>query len=175
MTKTFNVIKDIKMLAMDVDGVLTDGSVFYDGNGIEGIFFSVQDGSAIKWLHRAGLQTAIITGRDTDALRHRVNVLSIPYVFKGIKIKKEAYNRLKELSGLEDKHIAYAGDDLHDLPVMRSAGFSFAVKNAREEVKKQADYITAASGGEGAIREIAEIILKKQGHWDAITRRYFCS
>ena len=166
-------LENIKLLALDVDGVLTDGRTFCDDRGAEGMFFSVQDGSAIKWLHRAGLQTAIISGRDTAALQHRVSVLAIPYVFKGVKIKMEAYEELKRQSGLGDESIAYAGDDLHDLPVMRHVVFSCAVKNARYEVRKQADYVTCAPGGCGAVREIAELLLKIQNKWDDITRRYF--
>ncbi len=173
MTQPSTALKRIKLLAVDVDGVLTDGRTFYNDNGVEGMFFSVQDGSAIKWLHRAGVQTAIITGRDTGALRHRIKVLAIPYVFKDIKVKIEAYEKLKKQSGLDDKDIAYAGDDLHDLPVMRRAGFSCAVKNARAEVKEQADYVTETAGGHGAVREIAELLLKEQGKWKEVTGRYF--
>ena len=166
-------IKKIKLLAMDVDGVLTDGRTFCDNTGAEGMFFCVQDGSGIKWLHRAGLETAIITGRDTGVLEKRVEILGIHYVFKGIKIKIEAYEELKKLSGLKDEQIAYAGDDLHDLPIMRSAGFACAVSNARPEVKDEADYITTAAGGDGAVREITELILKEQNKWEKVTQRYF--
>ena len=173
MNDISNKIKQIKLFAMDVDGVLTDGRAFYDNTGAEGIFFNVHDGSAIKWLHRAGFQTAIITGRDTGALKERVKVLSIPYVYKGIKVKDEAYDELKHRCGLKDRDIAYAGDDLHDLPVMRRVGFACAVSNAREEVKNHADYVTETPGGCGAVREIAEMILKEQGKWDEVTRRYF--
>lgn len=167
-------LKRIKLLALDVDGVLTDGRTFYDAGGLEGMFFSVQDGSAIKWLHRAGLRTAIITGRETGALEKRVEVLGIAYVFQGVKVKTEAYEELKLLAGLEDGEIAYAGDDLHDLPVMRRAGFACAVDNARPEVKEAADYVTGTAGGYGAVREIAELLLKAQEKWEAVTQRYFC-
>lgn len=173
MTLNPDSIRNIKLLAMDVDGVLTDGRTFFDGNGTEGMFFNVQDGSAIKWLHRAGLKTAIITGRESNALRHRIEVLSIPYVFKNIKVKIEAYEKLKKQSGFVDGEIAYVGDDLHDLPVLRMVGFSCAVSDARDEVKAAADYISQTPGGYGAVREIAELLLKEQGKWDSVTARYF--
>lgn len=172
-TRDRSALRQIKMLAMDVDGVMTDGRTFFDGHGGEGMFFSVQDGSGIKWLHRVGIRTALITGRDTDALRHRITVLKIPYVFTGIKVKILAYNELKEQAGLGDSDIAYAGDDLHDMPVMRRVGFAFAVNNARDEVKECAHYVTQASGGFGAVREIVELLLKEQGKWDEVTERYF--
>jgi len=169
----FKGLKKIKLLALDFDGVLTDGLSFCDGQGGEGVFCSVQDGSAVTWLHRAGFQSAIITGRDSPSLDHRVKTLGVNYVYKGMKFKLEGYESLKASSGLKDEHIAYAGDDLIDLPVMRRTGFSFAVNNARGEVKAQADYTTAASGGAGAVREIIELLLKQQGKWEEITRRYF--
>ncbi len=166
-------IAQITMLAMDVDGVMTDGRTFCDGTGNEGMFFNVHDGSAIKWLHRAGFQTAIISGRDTGALQSRVATLSIPYVFKGIKVKMEAYNELKKQSGLDDCRIAYVGDDLHDLPVLRKVGLACSVNNARTEVKNQSHIVTRAAGGYGAIREIAEMLLKQKNKWDKVTGRYF--
>ena len=162
----------VELLVMDVDGVLTDGKALYGTDGLIAVFFNIQDGTAIKYLQRAGLKAAIITGRDVEAVRARAHELGIADVLQGVKVKLEAYEALKERLGLQDEQIAYVGDDLPDLPVMRKVGLSVAVANARPEVLAAADLITETPGGEGAVREVAELILKAQGKWDDIMARY---
>ncbi len=166
-------LRAVRLVAMDVDGVLTDGRAFYGSAGVEGLLFNVQDGTGIKWLQRAGIQTALITGRTLEAVVARAEALGIPLVIQGAKVKLEAYEELKEKTGLSDDAICYIGDDLPDLPVMRRAGLPVAVPNARPEVRAAARLVTEARGGEGAVRELAELILKAQGKWQEITRRYF--
>ena len=166
-------INAIQLLVLDVDGVLTDGRTFRGSGGVEGAFFSVQDGTGIKWLQRAGLPTAVITGRKLEAVRDRAETLGIEYVLQGARVKLDAYEELKRRTGLSDDVIGYAGDDLLDLPVMRRVRLAVAVANARPEVKQMADVVTLAAGGEGAVRELAELILKTRGWWEEITRRYF--
>jgi len=166
-------IRAVQLIAMDVDGVLTDGMAFYGTGGVEGLFFNVQDGTGIKWLHRAGLRTALVTGREVEAVRRRAEVLGIELVYQGAKVKMEAYERLLADTGLTDEALCFVGDDLMDLPVMRRAGLGVAVANARPEVKEAADLVTEAAGGRGAVRELVELVLKTQGLWDKVTGRYF--
>ena len=166
-------IRAVKLLIMDVDGVLTDGRSLCGTGGFEGVFFNVQDGSGIKWLHRAGIQTALITGRRLDAVTKHAEALSIPHVVQGAKVKLDAYEQVKRQTGLDDEAICYVGDDLPDIPVMKRTGLSVAVRNARPEVLQAADIVTDADGGDGAVRELAESILKAQGEWDKIVARYF--
>jgi len=165
-------LRAIELVAMDVDGVLTDGRTFYGPGGSEGLFFSVQDGSGIKWLHRAGVATALITGRQLEAVAARAHTLGIEDVFQGVKVKADAYAQLKERARLDDSQILYVGDDLPDLPVMRMAGVSVAVANARPEVREGALIVTSAAGGDGAVREVAELVLKAKGLWDDLLNRY---
>jgi len=166
-------IKAIQLLVLDVDGVLTDGRTFHGSGGSEGLLFNVQDGTGIKWLQRSGLPVALITGRTLDAVLSRAEVLGIEHVLQGAKVKLEAYKELKQRTGLTDEAIGYVGDDLLDLPVMRRVRLAVAVANARPEVKQIADMVTHACGGDGAVRELAELILKTRGRWEEITRRYF--
>jgi len=162
----------IRMLAMDVDGVLTDGRAFYGPNGFEAVAFHVHDGSAIKWLHRLGFRSAFITGRSLEAVRARAEALGVHYVYENARVKLEAYDRLKAEAELEDRAICYVGDDLTDLPVLTRAGVSVAVADARPEVRQEADVITLARGGRGAIREVAEMILEAHGEWHRLLERY---
>ena len=166
-------IRRIKLLIMDVDGVLTDGRALCGSGGFEGVFFNVRDGSGIKWLHRAGIQTALITGRQLDAVARRAEVLGIRHVVQGAKVKLDAYEQIKRETNLDDEAICYVGDDLPDIPVMKRVGLSVAVRSARPEVRHAADIVTEADGGDGAVRELAECILKAKGKWDEIVARYF--
>lgn len=160
-------------MAMDVDGVLTDGLAFYGSDGFEGLSFDVQDGSGIKYLQRNGIEIALITGRSVPAVRERAETLGIEYLYQGAKVKLDAYKDLKNRTGFTDQQIGYAGDDLPDIPLLRTVGLAVAVANAREEIKQLADIVTTAPGGHGAIREIAEIILKSRGTWESVLNRYF--
>lgn len=171
--KLYCKIRAIRLVIMDVDGVLTDGTTFYGSGGAEGLFFNVQDGTGIKWLQRAKIDTALMSGRDLEAVKARAEVLGIKHVILGAKVKVDAYEELKRKTALVDSAICYVGDDLLDIPVMRRVGLSVAVANARPEVKEAADVVTETRGGEGAVRELVENILRAQGKWEKITSRYF--
>lgn len=174
MTEDLNTkLSTIKMLAMDVDGVLTSGEAIYGSDGFEAVAFNVRDGASIKWLQRYGLETALITGRTVGAVKKRAEDLGIPYVYQGAKVKIDAYNHLKNEAQLDDPDICYIGDDLTDIPVLRHAGMSATVANAPQEVKNVSDLVTDATSGNGAVRQIAEMLLKTQGHWSKLMDRYY--
>lgn len=166
------MIKNIKLVIIDVDGVLSDGSIYIDSNGCETKAFNVLDGTGISYLHRAGIKTAIISGRNCAAVIHRAKELGIGDVYQGVKNKIDAYRQLLEKHTLIDKEICYVGDDLIDLPIFHRVGFPVAVANATPAVKKHSAYVTKARGGQGAVREVAEKILKFQDKWDFIMERY---
>ena len=167
------MLDNVKMVIIDVDGVLTDGKIILDANGTESKAFYVQDGTAITYLHRAGIKTAIISGRESKVVEIRAKELSIEDVYLGIHNKLEAYEKILRKHQIQDYEVWYIGDDLIDLPILRKVGFSVTVPNAPSEVKENVSYITNAPGGYGAIREVTEKILKSQGKWDAITSRYY--
>ncbi len=166
-------MNEIKIVIFDVDGVLTDGRIILDSNNNESKAFHVQDGTGITYLHRAGIKTAIISGRESKVVEYRAKELSIEDVYLGIHNKIEAYEKILEKHKLKDSETCYVGDDLIDLPILRRAGFSVAVPNASLEVKENVSYVTSAPGGYGAIREVAEKILKSQGKWEKIISRYY--
>ncbi|MEE9605213.1 MAG: HAD-IIIA family hydrolase [Candidatus Scalindua sp.] len=166
-------MNEIKIVIIDVDGVLTDGRIMLDANGNESKIFYVQDGTGITYLHRAGIKTAIVSGRESKAVAHRAKELGIEDVYQGIHNKIEAYEKILKKHKIKDNEICYIGDDLIDLPILRRVGFSVAVPNAVLEIKKSVSYVTSAPGGYGAIREVAEKILKSQGKWDMVVSRYY--
>lgn len=157
---------------MDVDGVLTDGSIIFDEQGVETRSFNAQDGAGIKYLHRVGLKTAIITGRRSKAVEMRAGELGVTEVVQDAKDKLEAYRALLQKHRLSDEEVAYIGDDLTDLPVLGRVGFAACVPEAPQEVKSSCDYVTSRPGGKGAVRELVELILKAQGRWPEILKRY---
>lgn len=163
----------VRLLIVDVDGVLTDGRIVLDNLGNELKFFHVRDGHGLKLLQRAGIEVAIVTGRESAVVERRAAELGIRRVHQGSKLKMEAYESILEETGLKDEEVAYVGDDIVDVPVMRRAGFSAAVADAEEYVKEAAMYVTERPGGRGAVREITDLILKAGGHWDEVTRRYY--
>jgi 3-deoxy-D-manno-octulosonate 8-phosphate phosphatase (KDO 8-P phosphatase) len=162
----------IKMLVLDVDGVLTDGTIVVDSQGIESKFFSVLDGHGIKMWKRAGLAVAFLSGRASAATKHQAKELAVDFCLNGRRDKLKGLKELIKMSKTPAEQIAYVGDDLPDLPVIQCAGFSVAVANAVDEIKQAADYVTKRKGGEGAVREIIEYILKKTGRWNAIVKKY---
>jgi 3-deoxy-D-manno-octulosonate 8-phosphate phosphatase (KDO 8-P phosphatase) len=164
--------RKVRMVIMDVDGVLTDGRAFYGAGGSEALLFNVHDGTGVKYLQRSGIRTAIISGRDVEAVRARAQTLGVEEVVQGAKVKLDAYEAVRARAGLHDEDIAYIGDDLPDLPAMRRAGLAVAVPNAAPEVLEEADFVTGKRGGEGAVRELAEFLLKAQGKWEQILGRY---
>jgi 3-deoxy-D-manno-octulosonate 8-phosphate phosphatase (KDO 8-P phosphatase) len=163
--------KKIRVLLMDVDGVLTDGRVrllgFPDGSVHELKAFDSHDGAGLKMAHDAGLRTGVITGRVSAAMARRAKECGIEFVFQGRADKLPAYEEIAKRAGARDEEMAYIGDDLPDIPVMRRVGLAIAVANAVAEVKKAAHVVTKAGGGEGAVREVVELILKAQGKWGA--------
>jgi len=162
----------IESVVFDCDGVLTDGTIYVADDGGEVKGFNVHDGSGIKYLQRAGLKTAILSGRRAKAVTRRARELKVSCALQGRKDKLKALGELCRRMKVSPEAICYVGDDLPDLPVMRSVGFAVAVADARPEVRKAADYVTRAAGGAGAAREVAEMILKSQGKWADIFARY---
>ena len=161
----------VRLVIMDVDGVLTDGRILYVGDR-EGVLFNVHDGTGIKYLHRAGIQTAFITGRDTPAVRRRAESLGVPHVIQGAKFKLDAYAQVLARAEVADEAAAYLGDDLTDIPVIRRVGLAVAMPDAAQEVLERVHAVTEKRGGHGAVREAAEFILKAQGRWQGILERY---
>jgi 3-deoxy-D-manno-octulosonate 8-phosphate phosphatase (KDO 8-P phosphatase) len=166
----------IKLLLMDVDGVLTDGRLINvpapDGSIFETKAFDSQDGIALQWLSWHGVATGVISGRVSPATEERARQVKMSYVYQGHIEKIPILEEILTKSGVTADEIAYAGDDLTDVVVMRRVGLAIAPANARPEVKRAAHYVTAASGGRGAIREVAELLLQAQGLWSDILKRY---
>lgn len=165
-------LKEIKLLAMDVDGVLTDGGLLIGSDGTELKSFNLLDGHGIRMWHRAGFQTAIISGRKSGATQRRAEELEISFIYQPCESKLDGFNDILAKTGLEPKNIAYIGDDVMDIPLVKRAGFGVAVANAVNELKNCAHYITSAQGGNGAVREVIEYILKNTGQWDELMKRY---
>ena len=165
-------LSKIKMLLMDVDGVLTDGTIILSDDGNESKKFSVVDGHGIKMWHRAGFISGVISGRQSQATANRAEQLGIGFVKQGRKEKISAFEELLSETKLCADEVAYIGDDLMDLPLVRRSGFGVAVANAIDELKQEADYITNHSGGNGAVREVIEYILKQTSKWAELTERY---
>lgn len=166
-------MRNIRLLLLDVDGVLTDGRIIYDHNGVETKQFHVRDGHGLKLLQRAGIQVGIITGRQSEVVALRARELGIELVFQGAKNKLEPFRRILQQTGLRPEQVAYAGDDLIDLPVLRQVGCAFTVADAVEELFPYVDYVTRRPGGAGAVREICDLLLKQSGCWSEVTARYF--
>ncbi|MFC1604781.1 KdsC family phosphatase [Planctomycetota bacterium] len=162
----------IQLLALDVDGVLTDGTLIINADGSESKFFNSLDGHGIKMWQRAGLKVALISGRESVPTERRAEQLKIEYVFQDCHNKLPVAEQLADQLGLLPENMAFIGDDLTDMPVMRYVGFGVAVANAVDEVKKCADYVTTRPGGSGAVREAIEYILKNSGRWQELMKRY---
>jgi 3-deoxy-D-manno-octulosonate 8-phosphate phosphatase (KDO 8-P phosphatase) len=176
-----NVIKDeavksrirkIRLLMLDVDGVLTDGRIIIDDAGLESKFFDVRDGHGLKLIMRCGLDVVLLTGRSSAVVTHRARDLGIREVFQGILNKLEFFQQFIEKREIRPEEVAYVGDDMVDIPILKRVGFSAAVKDAVEEVREIVDHVTERPGGRGAVRELCELILKVQGRWDEVTLKY---
>ena len=161
--------KRIKVFLMDVDGTLTTGTVSLlsqpDGSALEIKTFDAHDGQGLSLAHTAGLRTGVITGRESAAMRRRARELNIEFVYEKQPQKIAAYEEILKKTGAQESEVAYLGDDLPDLTVMRRVGLAVAVGDAAIEVKHAAHYITKAIGGKGAAREVVEVILKSKGIW----------
>jgi 3-deoxy-D-manno-octulosonate 8-phosphate phosphatase (KDO 8-P phosphatase) len=162
----------IELLVLDVDGVLTDGTVLLHEDGTESKFFNTLDGHGIRMWQRAGLKVAWLSGRVSVATTRRAEQLEVAHVIQGPHYKLPAIEKLLEELSLPMEKVAYVGDDLMDLPVVRRVGFGVAVVNAVDELKAHADLVTTRPGGSGAVREVIEIILKQSGRWSALMERY---
>lgn len=158
----------IRLLAMDVDGVLTDGRIIIAGDGDEVKHFHVADGMGTFLARKAGLQLAIITGRSSRAVEKRARELGISDLFQDVRDKGATLLELMTRYGLERREVAYIGDDINDLPAFAHAGLKIAVANADEQLKAKADFITDRRGGEGAVREVINHILKRKGLLDKL-------
>jgi 3-deoxy-D-manno-octulosonate 8-phosphate phosphatase (KDO 8-P phosphatase) len=168
--------QQIKLLLLDCDGVLTDGGLYYTFDGkrvMEGLkVFHIHDGQGLKLAREAGLKLGIISGRISPALTARARELQIDRLHQGVDDKLPVYEQIKTAEGLADDQIAYMGDDLPDLPVMRRVGLAIAVADAVDEIRECAHFVTNKPGGRGAAREAIELILKSQDKWGESLQRY---
>jgi 3-deoxy-D-manno-octulosonate 8-phosphate phosphatase (KDO 8-P phosphatase) len=166
-------LKKIKLLLLDVDGVLTTGDIVYTDAGEQIKTFNVKDGLGIRMLRAAAIEVGVITGRKSDALRHRCKNLNIDLLFDGVRDKIGTMEALAEKTATTTDRIAFMGDDLVDLAVMRKAGLAVAVADAHPLIRETAHLTTQASGGKGAVRELCEALLHAQGKWDTVVRQLF--
>jgi 3-deoxy-D-manno-octulosonate 8-phosphate phosphatase (KDO 8-P phosphatase) len=163
----------VKLLVLDVDGVLTDGRVVYDADGREIKFFDIQDGHGIKILQRTGVKLALLSGRESNVNRIRAQELGIEELHEDCKVKLPVFEKILTAHGLKAEQVAFMGDDLIDLPPMRVAGLALAPSNAVLEVKQAAHWVALKPGGAGAVRLACELIMKSAGTWQEATARYF--
>ena len=168
--------KKIKLLLMDVDGVLTDGKFYYlprpGGGVLETKGFDSRDGLGLRLAHHAGLKTGIITGRSSAVIEYRVKDLGIHFLQQNALEKIEPYERIRNAAQVEDAEVCYVGDDLTDLPLLTRVGLGVCVANGDDLVRKHAHFCTRRAGGSGAVRDAIELILIAQGKWDAILKSY---
>lgn len=162
----------VRLLILDVDGVLTDGKIIIDDQGYESKHFDVRDGHGLKVLMRYGINVALVTGRRSAVVEHRAKDLGIQEVYQGIWNKAEILDQILHKMNLHPHQVAYMGDDIVDIPIMRRVGLAVAVRDAAEDTKKVARYVTKKRGGRGAVREVCEIILKAQDHWQDVVGKY---
>ena len=167
--------RDIRLLAMDVDGVLTDGRVWMDLQGNESKSFHVHDGQGIVLAHRAGLRTAWISGRTSAAVQRRAKELGVTWVCENVSAKVSALHDVMQEAQVPASAVAYIGDDLIDVPVFHYVGLAIAVASAPPDVRAQASWVTRCAGGAGAVREVIELLLRAQGRWETTIRDVFAS
>jgi 3-deoxy-D-manno-octulosonate 8-phosphate phosphatase (KDO 8-P phosphatase) len=165
--------RGVKLLILDVDGVLTDGRIILDNEGNEFKSFHVRDGHGIKMLVKAGINVAVITGRYSKVVERRALELGISEVFQRCHEKTVALDHLLEKYGLSEREVAYVGDDVVDIPVFRKVGIPIAVNDAADAAKEYAAVVTENRGGMGAVREVCDFLLKAKGLWESVTREYF--
>lgn len=169
--------KKIKVILMDVDGVLTDGKLYYfpgpDGSIVETKGFNSHDGLGLHFCCHAEIATGVISGRTSPATVERCRILSMRYVYQGLLDKICTWEEVLAHAGVTDEQASFIGDDFTDVPLISRAGLGIAVANARPEVKSAAHYVTIARGGEGAVREVVELVLKAQGLWQTVLDKYF--
>lgn len=168
--------KAVRVLLTDVDGVWTDGSLSYfpgpDGEMVETKASTALDGQGYRWWHAAGHVSGIISGRDAPGISYRAEMLGVSHVYQGHLEKTDPYEQIRAATGADDVEVCYLGDDLPDIPVLRRVGLAVAVANARPEVKAAAHHVTSTAGGQGAVREVIELVLKARDEWDGVLARY---
>ncbi len=164
--------RQVSLLIVDIDGVLTDGGLQFDNRGEEYKTFNSLDGHGIRMLLESGIEIAVITGRQSKIIEHRMGDLGVRLIYQGHRDKRPAFEQLLQDTGLAADQIAYIGDDLPDLPVMRRVGFAVAAQNAHAFVKQHCDLVTSASGGHGAVRELTDFIQHSQGMLEALQQSY---
>ncbi|WP_280546670.1 HAD hydrolase family protein [Halomonas sp. 11-S5] len=165
-------LRRVRLLALDVDGVLTDGRLYFQADGVEIKAFHTHDGHGIKLAQRAGIVVALITGRDSPMVNQRAAALGVKHVFQGAEKKLSVLRELCRGLGLELEQVAYCGDDMPDVAAIRRAGVGISVPGAPAYIRQHADWVTEAVGGHGAVREICDTLLQAQGHWDAVLDTY---
>jgi len=163
----------IRLFLTDVDGVLTDGGIVLSSDGVEAKRFHVRDGHGMKMLGRAGIRVGILTGRISEVVEFRARELGIHIVRQGAKDKLLIWDDILKEQGVSPEEVAYVGDDIVDLPVLRAAGFSAAPCDAEQYVLDMVDFISSRPGGMGAVREIIEFILHANGSWESVSNKYF--
>jgi 3-deoxy-D-manno-octulosonate 8-phosphate phosphatase (KDO 8-P phosphatase) len=164
--------RKIRMLVIDVDGILTDGRIIYDNFGDELKFFDVKDGFGLYLLHKAGIPAVIISARKSRAVVRRAKEMRVRKFYRNSTNKVKSYEKVLKKFGIADENVCYVGDDLLDLSVMKRVGLAVSVPDGIEEVKTAAHYITQKNGGRGAVREIVDIILKAQGKWEQLAGQF---
>jgi len=162
----------VKLLILDVDGVLTDGRIIMDHEGREIKAFHVRDGHGLRLLREAGIEVAVLTGRSSPVVQKRADDLGITWVRQGISDKVGAYQEIAREVGITDDEACFVGDDLVDIPLLKRVGIPIVVGDGAPEAKRFARYVTQSSGGKGAVREVCDLLLQAQGKWDAVLRRY---
>lgn len=165
-------IQSVRILILDVDGVMTDGGIIFDHQGNEAKKFDVRDGHGIKMLMRTGVEVVILTGRTSQAVGYRALDLGISEVYQGIRDKMVVFEKILKEKNILPAQVAYVGDDVVDIPVLKRVGFSATVADGSDYVKGVVDYIAERGGGRGAVREICELIIKAQGKWMETTGKY---
>jgi 3-deoxy-D-manno-octulosonate 8-phosphate phosphatase (KDO 8-P phosphatase) len=164
--------KKVRLLLLDVDGVLTDGRIVYDSGGRDMKLFDVHDGLGVYALHRCGIKTVLITAKGSRSIRPRARDMRVEEVFANVSPKSAVLDKILKKYKADISEVCFVGDDLVDLCLMKKVGFPIAVFNAAAEVKQAASYVTLREGGRGAVREVAELILKSQGKWQEILGLY---
>ena len=164
--------KKLKLLILDVDGVLTDGKLFFDNQGNEYKSFHARDGHGIKLLRQTGVEVAVISGRKSSSVALRMKNLGIEYVYQGHENKQAAFDELIQKTGITPEQAAHVGDDLLDLPIMTRVGLAIAVNDANFAVKQRAHWCTTLPGGHGAVREVCDFIMQAQGSFEDIVNFY---
>jgi 3-deoxy-D-manno-octulosonate 8-phosphate phosphatase (KDO 8-P phosphatase) len=172
LLKAVEKAKKLKLLILDVDGVLTDGKLFFDNQGNEYKSFHARDGHGIKLLRQTGVEVAVISGRKSNSVALRMKNLGIEHVYQGHEDKLAAFNEIIGKIGITTEQAAHVGDDVLDLPIMTRVGLAIAVADANFAVKQRADWCTALPGGHGAVREVCDFIMQAQGRFDEVLNTY---